>query len=182
MLTDDDLTRQLGSAFRGATDDLAYAGRVPTPRRPAYVLAVPAAATVAAAAVLVVAGTELGDGPAAPEAGSTHSVAPGTAGTPVVTDRIEVAGFTFSYRHVAGDERADDLYGVMHPGGGVPEDARPIEAPEGIRAWVGTYGEAGDNAVFVEAPTRNGGQLFAIASPTWSPDQLVDLFYNGSPS
>ncbi|CAI9400623.1 hypothetical protein [Nocardioides sp. T2.26MG-1] len=179
MLTDDDLTRQLGAAFRGATDDLEYAGRVPTPRRPAYVLALPAAATVATAAALVVAGAGTPhDTPHPPAAVTSPSTSPSTR---VVTDRVEVAGFTFSYRHVAGDARVDDLYGVMHPGA-VPEDARPIEAPEGVHAWVGTYAATGDNALFVEAPTRNGGDLFAIASPTWTPDELVDLFHNGSPS
>jgi len=51
MLTDDQLTTQLRAAFRDATDDLRYAGRVPTPRNP-YAVAAPAAASVAVVATL----------------------------------------------------------------------------------------------------------------------------------
>lgn len=183
MLTDDDLTRELGGAFRAETEGLRYAGRVPTPRTGPG-LAGPLGTTAVAAAVLGavwVAGGTTGS-PAPPGAGpaSTPSApAPRTAPR-MVTDTIEVAGFTFTYRHAAGEERVDDLYAMLDPGA-VPADAEPIEAPEGVKAWAGTEPTSGDHAVWVEAPTRNGGRLFAVLSPTWSVEELTDLFYAGRP-
>ncbi|MFC6342117.1 hypothetical protein ACFP8W_09020, partial [Nocardioides hankookensis] len=92
----------------------------------------------------------------------------------VVTRTIEVAGFVFSYR---GEPRADDLYADGHVT--VPDDATSIDAPSGVEAWIGVDPASGDNAVYVKAPTRNGGEVFAVLSPTWTQDQLVDLFRNG---
>ena len=66
----------------------------------------------------------------------------------------------------------------MNPGQ-VPAAATPISAPEGVKAWVGTDPESGDHALWVDAPTRNEGHLFALLSPTWTTDQLTDLFHNG---
>jgi hypothetical protein len=180
MLTDDDLTRQLGTAFRETTDDLQYAGRVPTPRRPAYVLAVPAAATVAAAAVLVATGgLASDDAPSPPQAATT---APGSShdapATRVVTDRIEVAGFTLTYRHAAGEPDPIRLVDDTE----VPADARSVDVEPPAQAWVGTDPASGDAALWLEAPTRNEGRLFAIVSSVWTQDQLVDLLHNGSPS
>jgi hypothetical protein len=81
---------------------------------------------------------------------------------------------------VAGEQPADDLYAVMNPGQ-VPGDATPIDAPAPAKAWVGTDPETGDQALWVDAPTRNGGNLFALLSPTWTTDQLADLFHHGEP-
>lgn len=181
MLTDDDLTRELGGAFRAETDDLRYAGRVPTPRTGPG-LAVPLATTAVAASVLGavwIAGTPA-EAPAPPGPPSAAPTPNGGLAPRVVTDTIEVAGYSFTYRHAAGDGLADDLYAVLDPGA-VPDAATPVKAPEGVRAWVGTDPESGDTALWVEAPTRNEGDLFALLSPTWSADQLVDLFHNGRP-
>ena len=181
MLTDDDLSRQLSGAFRAAAHDLTYAGRVPAPRSPITTIGVPLASSAAVVAALAVVwasspDTEVGTPPGAdgPTTAATRPSAP-----KVVTEKVEVAGFTFSYRHAAGDSRADDLYGDMHVT--VPDDATPIEAPEGVKAWVGVDPDSGDHAIYVDAPTRNGGQVFALLSPTWTEDQLVDLFRNGRP-
>ncbi|GAW48755.1 MULTISPECIES: hypothetical protein [unclassified Nocardioides] len=185
MLTDDDLTRQLGSAFREEAGDLEYAGRVPTLRRTGAV-ALPIAATAAVAGVLVaVAATNADDpvGPGTTIAGpsSGTGTSPGAAATPrLVTDTIEIAGYTYTYQHAVGEQLADDLYAVMNPGE-VPADARPLDAPAPARAWVGTDPTSGDTALWVEAPTRNGGHLFALLSPTWTTDQLADLFHHGEP-
>jgi hypothetical protein len=183
MLTDDDLTRQLGSAFREEARDLEYAGRVPTLRRTGTV-AIPIAATVAVAGVLAAVAVSNGDDPAGhgttiagPSSGTSHGT---TAKPRLVTDTVEVAGFTYTYQHVAGAQLADDLYAVMNPGE-VPADAKPIDAPDEVKAWVGTDPDSGDTALWVEAPTRNGGHLFALLSPTWTTDQLADLFHNGEP-
>ncbi|HYF73507.1 MAG TPA: hypothetical protein VD864_11845 [Nocardioides sp.] len=180
MLTDDDLTRQLGTAFRAATDDLTYRGRVPTPRRPAYVLAVPAAATVAAAAVLVTStGAPSGD-PTGPRATPTHRT-PGSGGPSagaVVTDEIEVAGFTLEYQRTVGEPDPIRLVTDTE----VPGDARSLEVDGPAKAWIGTDPASGDAALWLESPIRNGGRLFALESSVWTQDQLLDLFHHGSPS
>lgn len=180
MLTDDDLTRELGGAFRAETDELRYAGRVPTPRTGPG-LAVPLATTAVAAAVLgAVWAATPADAPTPPPAAVPTTGPTGGPAPRLVTDTIEVAGYSFTYRHAVGDELADDLYGVMNPGA-VPDDATPIAAPEGAQAWVGTDPASGDTALWVEAPTRNEGNLFALMSPTWTEAQLTDLFHNGRP-
>jgi hypothetical protein len=186
MLTDDDLTRQLGGAFRDAAGDLEYAGRVPAPRNAAATLGVPLAATAVAATALAAvwaSSTGTDDGAVPPSAGGPTASAPATRATTAapkaVTRTIEVAGFTFSYRSAAGDSRADDLYADGHVT--VPDGAKPVDAPTGVQAWIGADPTSGDNAIYVKAPTRNGGRVFALLSPTWTQDQLVDLFHNGRP-
>lgn len=178
MLTDDDLTRQLGGAFRDATGDLQYAGKVPTPRSPIVTVGVPLASTAAAVAALAVVwasapGTDETTSPRADGSPST-SASPEAGGPAVVTHSIKVAGFSYSYR---GGERADDLYALTHVT--VPDDAKPIESAGTGEAWIGVDPTSGDNAVYVKAPTRNAGQVFAVLSPTWTQDQLVDLYRHG---
>ncbi|MBZ5739119.1 hypothetical protein [Nocardioides mangrovi] len=177
MLTDDDLTHQLGSAFRSSSADLRYAGEVPTARRTPSTgwLAVPAVAT--AAALVVVGSTDDAPSPAAPEAGGSPSA---TAHAPrMVTSEIHVAGYTFTYRHAAGTEVADDLYADLSPAP-VPDDASPVKgAPAEVEAYVGTDPATGNHALWVKAPTRNGGNLFALESPSWTEDQLTQLFLTG---
>jgi hypothetical protein len=181
MLTDDDLSRQLGGAFRDASGDLQYAGRVPAPRSAIATFGVPlatSAAVVAALAAVWAASPDTDVAPPPSADGPTTTVTPPS--TPrTVTEKVEVAGFTFSYRHAAGDALADDLYGDMHVT--VPADAKPVDAPEGVKAWVGVDPDSGNHAIYVDAPTRNGGRVFALMSPTWTEDQLVDLFHNGQP-
>ena len=178
MLTDEDLTRQLSAGFRDTTDHLSYAGKVPAPRSIPR-LAVPIGATVAAAAVLtVVAATATNDSsaPTPPNAfGPVPHVKPH-----LVSSTIHVAGYTYTYRHAAGQPLVDDIYAVTNPGS-VPDDATPIDAPAPAKAWVGTDPDSGDQALWVDAPTRNDGRLFALLSPTWTTEQLADLFHNGRP-
>jgi hypothetical protein len=181
MLTDDDLTRQLGGAFRDATGDLEYAGRVPAPRSPISTVGVPLASTAAVVAALAVvwASSPDTDDATPPSAGTATPSAPSSAPR-VVTRTIEVAGFTYRYR---GEPRADDLYATLDVA--VPDDATPVDPPAGaiagVKAWVGTDPTSGDHAIWVQSPSRNAGQVFAILSPTWTTDQLVDLFRNGQP-
>src|SRR5688572_16607779 len=100
MLTDDDLTRQLGAAFGAASEDVSYTRPVPvasrTPSR--RWLAVPA---VAAAAAMVVV-PETGDrdrGDPQPTQAGPETTDPSPQ---LVTERIRVAGFTLTYEREAG--------------------------------------------------------------------------------
>lgn len=170
MLTDDDLTTELRAAFRDATGDLRYAGKVPTPRN-RLALGVPLAASAAVVATLAVVWANASDAPA-PE---PEAVPPVGSHTPRVTDRIEVAGFSVSY--LARETRTNDLYAV--DGVSLPDDAQPIDAPAGVRAWIGKDPGTGDLGVWVETPTRNGGELFAVLSPSWTLEQLADLLRHG---
>ncbi len=182
MLTDDDLTRQLGAAFRGATDDLTYTGRVPTPRRPPLMVALPAAATVAVAATLVVGapGAPSGDdrAPGAAPTRSTTRDASGSASEAVVTDEIEVAGFTLRYQRTAGEPEPFRLVTDTE----VPGDARSLDVDGSATAWIGTDPASGDAALWLQSPVRNGGRLFALVSSEWTQDQLIDLLHHGEAS
>jgi streptogramin lyase len=176
MLTDEDLTRELGAAFRTETEKLTYAGRT-KPQRSRVVL-VPMAAVVTAIAALAISLT-LNDSPAkAPAvAGPAHSAAPTPAKT--VNAKISLAGFTFAYQRTAGE--LAPVYATMEPGP-VPDGFTPIATTGGTdaKAWVGKDPRSGDNAIYVKIADRNGGQLFALHSPVWTQDQLVDMFHNGT--
>jgi hypothetical protein len=181
-LTDGDLAALLRDGYDDATRDLRYAGRVPRPRHPMAV-ALPVAATVAAAAVLGAVWASSPDGAPAPEATPSSPSTQHHDPAPVSTAKLHVAGYTFRYRTSAGGP-ADDLYAVQNPGA-APGDATPVDPPagavDGVKAWVGTDPVTGDNAIWVQSPTRNEGDVFALESPTWSSDQLVDLFLHGEP-
>jgi hypothetical protein len=182
MLTDDDLTRQLGGAFRESTDDLAYAGRVPAPYGLATTVGVPLASTAAVVAALAVVWASSPDteDTAPPAAGPATATSPATTPAPtpeLVTDTIEVAGFTFAYRHAADEPVADVLH-VFVPDG-VPDDARPVEVPAPAKAWVGTDPRSGEVAIYLKAPTRFDGRLFGISSPSLDEDQMVTFLHTG---
>lgn len=178
MLTDDDLTRELGAAFRAATEDLTYAGRTRPPRTLAVVLpSVATAATLAAVAV----GVSVSDGhhPAA-KPGVASPIATSTAGTTtrLVTKTLKLEGFTVKYQSVPGDQ--PPVYAVLGIDS-VPANAHEIQLTgTDVRGWVGTYPPTGENAVYVKAPTRNDGSLFALVSPSWTQDQLVGLLTQDS--
>lgn len=176
MLTDDDLTTELRAAFHGATDDLRYAGRVPAPRNRVAV-GVPLAASAAVVATLAVVWANAPETAEAPVA-TPPSESPLTGGYAprIVHAKIRIAGFA-----LAGTGPADDLYAKVGADVALPDGARPIDAPEGVKAWVGTDPRTGDHGVWVEAPTRNAGALFAVLSPTWTTQQLADLFHHGQP-
>ena len=114
MLTDDDLTRDLRAAFHDTTTELRYDGPVPAgPHTPVWAragwVALPAAAAVAAT-VVVVGGqpTDVTAPPsAAPSIGAPTSP-PSPSGDALVTDTIEVAGYTMTYRRPADAAPAED--------------------------------------------------------------------------
>jgi hypothetical protein len=133
MLTDDDLTRELGEAFKAATADLTYTGRTQPSRRVMVVL--PATAAVAVVA----------------------SLAQRAAGAPAPL--FAEVGFR-----------------------SVPANARRVSVTRPrFHAWVGKDPKTGDNALYVKVPTRDGGQLFALLSPTWSQQRLIKVFENPQP-
>ena len=144
MLTDDDLTRQLGSAFReSSTTSRTPDGcpppaprpppsAYPSPRPPPSPPPWPSSGRPPPTPSLV---------PPPSADGSRASVAPTTT-TPdttgqspeLVTDTIEVAGYTFAYRHAA-DEPVVDVLHVFAPER-VPASARPVDVPAPAKAWV----------------------------------------------
>ncbi|MCW2786454.1 MAG: hypothetical protein JWP74_2971 [Marmoricola sp.] len=178
MLTDDDLIRELGAAYRADTEKLTYSGRR-HPRRTA-VVAVPVAAVGIAIAAVAISATLSNDPAAAPGAGAapTHSAAPVTKAR-TVKAKISLAGFTFSYQRTAGTPAP--VYATTEPGP-VPDGFTPIATPgTDAKAWVGKDPKTGDNAIYVQIADRNGGNLFALHSAVWTQDQLVDMFHNGTP-
>ncbi|GAA1761926.1 hypothetical protein GCM10009795_005460 [Nocardioides hankookensis] len=182
MLTDDDLTRQLGGAFRDGARDHQYAGRIPAPRPTAAPVGIPlalSAAVVAALAAVWVSAPEAAETASRTAGDRSAFMAPGTA-TPspeLTTDTIEVAGFIFSYRHPAA-ESVDDVLHVFVPSG-VPDGSRPVEVPAPAKAWVGTNPRSGEVAIYLQAPSRFGGKLFGVSSPGLSEAQMITFLRTG---
>ena len=91
MLTDDDLTRDLSAAFRGATSDLDYDRATPrVPRHRSALLTVPAAAGVVA--VLGIGAAMHGNPAQAPDEQQTAPRA--TINHRVFDEHLSLAGFT----------------------------------------------------------------------------------------
>lgn len=177
MLNDEDLTHQLGAAFRSSTADLTYEGRR-RPRRTAVAVVPLAAVGIAVAAIGV--NAALSGSPTTPGApvalGTPTASATPTART--VTEKIELAGFAMSYQRTVGEPAP--VYAVEFDA--LPDDVTPVPLTgTDAKAWVGKDPGNGDNAVFIKAPTRNGGNLFALESASYSQDELVDIVKNGAP-
>jgi hypothetical protein len=182
MLTDDDLTRQLGDALRDVAGDLEYGGRVPAPRTTAATIGVPLASTAAVVAALAVVwasspdtedtAVPSADGPAASTAPATTAPAP-----KLVTDTIEVAGFTFSYQHAPGQPVAEVIH-VFVPDG-LPDGARPVDVPSPAKAWVGKDPRSGEVAIYLEQPGRFDGKLFGVSSPSLGEAQMITFLRTG---
>lgn len=188
MLTDDDLTRQLGAAFDAETDGMTYDGAVPRPRtRPVWarpgLIALPAAGAVAAA-VLVVGSLDDPTPPAGPES-STAQPAPSTdaatATVDTVTEEVQLAGMTFTYERSPGEESVDDQFLRVYDPGQLPEWAQPVELESGASAkvWVGQDPSTGDVSMFVDSPGRWEGRLTGLASPTITVEQMTSLARTG---
>lgn len=183
MLTDEELTRELGAAFRSGTCDLTYSGRR-RPRRSAVVAVPVAGVGLALTAVAITAALNAGSSPTPTGAIAGGSTAPGaavsTAARPrLVTEKISLAGYTLHYTATAGSQ--PPVYATSEPGP-VPDGFTPVSAPNGAKAWIGKDPATGDNALFVQIADRNGGNLFALHSEVWTQQQLVDMFHNGTPA
>jgi hypothetical protein len=183
MLTDDDLARELGAAFRAATTDLTYTGRTRPPRQaaPAVTAAVTAVAVAAVTAgTISVAGhhhpaaSPVAVGPtAASRTAGPAAARPSTAPPTPVTETITLAGFTITYQHTAG--QPDPVIAELAVGG-LPAGVREVHLTgTRARAWVGKDPRSGDNALYVRAPTRNHKRLFVLLSATWTQKQLIGL-------
>lgn len=187
-MNDDQLTRDLGAAFRDATSDLTYGGRVPTPHR-SPLLVVP---VTAAAAIAVLVPVALHDDPAsAPSAGpgtvAPFSTSPATTRTTsaapptVLTEKVRLAGFTVRYHRSAGEQGPLVARTVAE----LPDDATPVDLSDmdavPAKAWTGTEPTTGDAAIFVKVSTRFEGELFDLSGPGWTKDQLIAVFKGGEP-
>lgn len=169
MLTDDEIGRELGAAFRADAAGLRYTGRRRPPRRAAVPLSAGVAAAVVAAAAL---------------GASMHSAA-GTAGpaaartVPALTSAtIRLDGLTLHYQHRAGQPSGLRLDQDVRA---VPAGARPVPLAAGAsaRAWVGKDPASGDNALYLQSPVRLGGRIFALLSPSLTQGQLIAILNNG---
>jgi hypothetical protein len=180
MLTDDDLTRELGAAFRDVTADLTYRGRT-SPRMRSTAVPVAAAGGLLVAGA-VVAGS-LSGGSSRSDLMVQHAgppiVMPGSVAKPhLVTESVQLAGFTMTYQVAKG---APDPVVATIITGGLPSGVREIATPgTKAKAWVGKDPKSGDNALYVKAPTRFHGRIFALLSPSWSQHQLIHLFRSGT--
>jgi hypothetical protein len=190
MLTDDDLTRELGAAFRTATENLTYSGRTRPPSR--MTAALPAVGVAAVLAGVAVAGVNA--------SGHHHAVAaakPAAVGTPtvgisrshhpaagtkprLVTRTMKLAGYTLSFQSADG---APDPVIAKIDFGGLPAGVQAITLTgTDAQGWIGTDPANGDNALYLKVPTDSGSRLFALESATWTHQQLINLFEAPEPS
>jgi hypothetical protein len=191
MLTDDDLTRELGAAFRSETEHMTYQGRTRPPRR--MTAALPAVGVAAVLAGGAVAGVDASDhhrattssalGPTAvrPTTSSATNVRPAAGKKPrLVTRTMTLAGFTLSFQSAAG---GPDPVIAKVDFGGLPAGVQPVTLTgTGVQAWTGTDPTNGDNALYMKVAINGGTRLFALESATWTDQQLIDLVESSEPS
>lgn len=185
MLTDEDLTRELGIAFREATQDLTYAGRRRPQAATPIVLSTTAFAGAAAVGAIALAGTfgtpSTSAGVAAPRSGHQDA---STSPTPhhghLVTRQMRLAGMTLTYSY--SDGQPDPVIATMVRGG-LPDGVTAVSVDRtDVKVWAGVDPQTGDNAVFVQVADGDlAGKTYALLSPTWTQAQLIDLFENPVP-
>jgi hypothetical protein len=171
MLTDDELTRELGHAFHSVTADLTYSGRVPAPRRSGMIAIPAAAAGVAVVALVGFAATSGGDHPQAGHQPTAlgESKASGTDSHRHLTSHtLKLAGYSFSYQEPSGDT---PLYGLNV--NSVPSDATPVQGDDpSTQDYVGVDPSTGYNAGWVEF---GDGTILEITSPDATQDQVQQM-------
>ncbi len=187
MLTDDDLTRQLGAAYREDAADLSYDRATPRARtRPAWarpgLVALPAAAAVAAA-VLVGGSVDAPSttGTPGPTAAPVQPSAPTSSGRATVTDEITLAGMTFTVERGSDVVAVDDQFLRVYDPGQLPDWAEPValEAGASAKVWVGTDPGSGSTVLLVQSPERWGGELTGLASPTITVEEMRSIARTG---
>lgn len=184
MLTDDDLTRQLGAAFAAETDSMTYDGVVPRARtRPVWarpgLVALPAVGAVAATVMVLGSTNGAPLSPATPDA-TTAAPTTSQSAQETVTQTFTLAGMTFTYERGADEPALDEFLREYDPGQ-LPEWAQPVELEQGASAkvWVGKDPATGSVSMFVESPERWGGKLVGLASPTITVEQMTSLAQTG---
>lgn len=164
MLTDDELTSELRAAFREQAASVTYNGR----RCPRNRTAVALPAAVAAVALAAGLGVALH-----PAASVTRPLASASPSSAMVNKTISLAGFTIHFKERAG---APDPVRAVFSVRSLPPGAQPVPLTDSAaKAWVGTDPASGDNALYLQSPVRNGGQLFALVSPSLDKAQLIAL-------
>jgi len=180
MLTDEDLTRELASAFRDTTADLSYHGRTRPPV--SLVKAVPPLVVAASVAALAVNIASQGSTPAPdnhPLAVPSSAPASTPAGTPtpsvaMVTETLKLAGFTMRYERAATSNVDPVRTWVVEKR--VPGWAHEVAVDErDATFWVGTNPSTGDHTLFIQVVEKYGGRIFAMASSTMSEGDLVAM-------
>ena len=189
MLTDEDLIRELEAGFRYETQELTYAGRVPTPRRAVVPwTAVPIAAATAAVIVLPQLGGRSNQTVTPQPPRATQTIAPQVDATfgadpsasasqgdvKLVTASFEFAGRTFQYQKPADEPQR---YVICRIGGvKLPADATPVQNPYDIeRAWSGLDPKTGDAAVWVQDSRYFDNDYVEMTSPFFTEQELVTM-------
>jgi hypothetical protein len=190
MLTDEELTRRLSTAFHEHVPELTYAGPVPQVRRGGTGLATTSALAAAAALAVTPAALQRdgsGSHHAAPSARPHAHHSPGPGRT--VTRTLELGGLTLSFASADGDP--GPLFFVIDPDATLPGHAQQLDVdlPGDVDVWYVPDAASGEPQVYVEShggcPDTEAGcadtvvtpiHLFGILAPGWTRDQLIDLF------
>jgi hypothetical protein len=178
MFTDEDMIRELKAGFRDETADMHYTGRVPRLRGSAIPWTV--APIAAAAAAMLVLPQVAGNGTetASPRPGTSAAPLPAgpSASSKVVTDAIQLAGFSFNYEHIAGTPipEISTVFDATPPDGATPVAVdTPLAQTWATSAWVGVDPASKDAAIWIWSEGKNTHVMFT--SPDLTQDDLVAI-------
>jgi hypothetical protein len=176
MLTDEELTSRLTTAFQESVPELTYTGRVPRVRRSATLATM---SVLAAATALALAPHALQRGPEPAPQGAL-SVRPSgqspTRAGHTVTRTLDVAGLRLTYASVDGSP--GPLYFVLGPDTGVPAGAEQVDVGLPVDVWFVDDPAPGDPQVLIR--THDASTLYGLLAPGWTHQQLLDLLEHGS--
>jgi hypothetical protein len=182
MLTDEELTTRLSTAFHESVPELTYAGPVPQVRRRGTGLATTSVMAATAALVLTPAALQRG-GERSPESVpslGTHHDHQGRT----VTRTLELGGIRLLFASVDGD--LGPLYLVLGDNLAVPPDAQKVDLGVPFDVWFVDHPASGEPQVYVghrTCPDTIDGcagsppplEVYGILAPGWTHEQLVDL-------
>jgi hypothetical protein len=188
MLTDDELTRRLGAAFRGTVPEMEYGGRVPHVRHHGGLATTSVlAAGVALALAPALAPIALEQGPdrtpgAVP--GLRPDIRPSGPAGRTVTHTVDFGGLRLTYASVDG--KPGPLYFVGGPDLRVPAGAEKLDLDLPVDAWYVPDAADGEPALYIRhrggCPDTQEGcppgympPLYGLLATGWTREQLVGL-------
>lgn len=185
MLTDEELSTRLSTAFHESIPDLTYAGAVPQVRTRGTGLA--ATSVLAAAAALALTPATLQRGDDRPSS-TLPSASPGAhRSSPVGRTHVhtlDLGGLRLSF--AAGDGDPSDIYFILDPDATVPPNAEKLDLGLPYDVWFVDSPASGQPQIYIghrtcpdTAEGCNGEpprlELFGILAPGWTREQLIYL-------
>jgi hypothetical protein len=189
MLTDEELTAGLSSAFHESVPELGYARPLPrVPRRGVSAGVVTTSALAAATAIVLTPAALQHDAGRVPQAGpgstdATHHSSP-VERRHRAARTLDVAGLHLSSASVAGDP--GPLYFVGGDGLAVPDDAQQVDLGLSVDVFFAAHPTGEDPQVYIRyraCPDTVDGcdgappptHVYGVLAPGWTRQQLMQL-------